>query len=128
MKREKAQKSVSKLKLRLDVLVSKYVRLTGDNHCYTCGKVGGFKTLQCGHYIHRRITATRWDLDNLRVQDVGCNYFGNQQHIFGEKLRKELGPERWDALHERARHTKPFIAKQIEEMIEEYKKKLEELT
>ena len=118
---------ISKLKKKLDVLVSLYVRKTGKGECYTCGKRGGYKSLQCGHYVHRHINATRYDLDNLREQCVGCNYFGNVQHIFAEKLHDELGEKRWKALLLRAKETKQFRILELQSLVEIYKKKLEDL-
>src|SRR3990167_6251381 len=84
-------KSIGKLKKEADKWFSLYVRISGKRECYTCGKKAGYKELQCGHFVHRHIRNTRYDLRNARPQCIGCNIFGNgKPHIFAEKLLEEL--------------------------------------
>lgn len=46
--------------------------------------------MQCGHFISRSHTATRFDERNCRVQCVGCNVFGKGKPTeFGLRLEKE---------------------------------------
>ena len=121
-------KSISKLKKEADRVVSLYVRQSSPPICYTCEKrFGSWKELQNGHFISRYKLTTRYDLENLRPQCVGCNYFGNQTHIFALKLLEELGEERYKALLRRGNQTMKITRKWIEGIIEEYKGRIEEL-
>lgn len=85
----------AKLKKKLDAVISKYVRLkysdkNGMVSCYTCGVRKHYKEMQNGHWIPRNHTCTRWDLNNLRPQCVGCNvYGGGKFDEFAVKLEKE---------------------------------------
>ncbi len=98
-KPKKAQKTQAWLKKELDRQFSIYIRTKfsdkdGNNKCYTCGKAGTIKTMQCGHYVSRQYLATRWDENNCRIQCAGCNLFGNGKPLdFEENLKKELGAE-----------------------------------
>lgn len=88
-------KTVSQLKEILDGEVSLYVRTKaanwkGEVRCFTCDKVFTVKTIQCGHYVSRIYTNTRWFLENLRPQCYSCNIKknGNTQE-FGARLDRE---------------------------------------
>ncbi len=115
--------SISKLKKRLDTLVSLYVRQinakNGKVKCYTCGRVMDWKESQCGHFISRSYLATRWNLNNLRVQCVGCNVFGGGKPLdFEERLIEEIGNTAVMKM-KKSRHkitilTKDWYEKQIE--------------
>jgi len=90
-------KSISKLKKELDKWFSLYIRLRnadfgGITECFTCGKQDYYKKLQCGHFMSRRHTATRWNEQNCQVQCVACNMFrGGEQWKFGENLDAKYG-------------------------------------
>ena len=92
-------KTQAQLKKELDRVFSIYIRTihsdeNGENTCYTCGKAGTIKTMQCGHFVSRQYLATRWSVDNCRIQCAGCNLFGNGKPLdFEERLKKELGDE-----------------------------------
>lgn len=99
-KRGKATITTAKLKKELDSVFSLFIRQkyadkqTGLVACYTCGKVKHWKEQQCGHFVSRQYLATRWHENNCRVQDVGCNVFGNGKPLdFEENLKKELGAD-----------------------------------
>lgn len=86
----------AKLKKDLDKVFSKYVRLKNANKnglivCYTCGIIRHWKdSMDCGHWIPRNHTCTRWELDNVRPQCRGCNRFGGGKYDeFAVKLGKE---------------------------------------
>lgn len=82
--------TTGKLKKKLDVIFSKYIRAKYPKICYTCKKPAA--TLQCGHFVPRQYLATRWDEDNCRPQCVGCNIFGRGQLLdFEENLIQEIG-------------------------------------
>lgn len=121
--------TVSKLKKILDALVSRFVRLSGNGRCYTCGLVRPLLELQCGHFISRAHSATRYDLDNLRPQCVNCNVWrrGNTA-FYAANLMEELGKERFDALIARGRSYKSFNVPELLKMIDDFKYRLTKLT
>ena len=92
-------KTQAQLKKELDKVFSIYIRTKfsdedGNNTCYTCGKPGTIKTMQCGHFVSRQYLATRWHENNCRIQCAGCNIWGNGKPLdFEEHLKKELGEE-----------------------------------
>lgn len=65
---------------RLDRVFSQYIRKrdcpNGIGRCITCGKIITPDTCDAGHYISRRITATRWNEANVHAQCIECNRFG----------------------------------------------------
>ena len=79
--KKRKEKTQAQLKKELDRVFSIYIRTiqsdeNGENTCYTCGKAGTIKTMQCGHFVSRQYLATRWNVDNCRIQCAGCNLFG----------------------------------------------------
>tara|TARA_R110000824_G_scaffold52244_1_gene145067 strand:- start:615 stop:1007 length:393 start_codon:yes stop_codon:yes gene_type:complete len=126
MKKKLKKKSISKLKKDLDAVFSKYIRhkyaIDGLVACYTCGVVKPVKQMQNGHFQSRKHLSTRWDEDNCRVQCVGCNVFKyGESYIFGKKLEKEIDVE---ALIFKSRQLQKFNNVELQEMIIEYKTKL----
>ena len=97
-------KTISKLKKELDKWFSLFIRLRwatkeGLCQCVTCGKVGHYKKMQCGHFQSRRHHATRWNEQNCAVQCISCNCFQQGQQYkfsiyldgkYGEGTAKEL--------------------------------------
>lgn len=121
-----ALKSVSKLKKELDKYFSLYIRLRnatkGVAQCFTCGKVGHYKKLQCGHFQSRKHHSTRWNEQNCQVQCVKCNMFGQgEQWKFGLQLERKYGEGTSRELEEIARTTVKFMRIEIEENIIYYK-------
>lgn len=128
----KPQKTIGKLKSRLDAVFSQYIRQkyaneNGEVSCYTCGKKGHWKTLQNGHFVSRQYLATRWEEDNCKVQCAGCNLFGNGRLLdFEERLKTELGEDRVEEL-KRSRHQILKLDRHwYEEQIALYEDKLKE--
>ena len=119
-------KTISKLKKELDKWFSLYIRLrtcfNGMVQCFTCGKVGHYKKLQCGHFQSRKHHSTRWNEQNCQVQCVKCNMFGQgEQWKFGLKLNRKYGEGTSRELEEIARTTVKFMRIEIEENILYYK-------
>jgi len=100
----KPKDSQAKLKKKLDLIFSKYIRLkfadsNGFNKCYTCDVFKHYKEMQNGHYISRQYLATRFDENNCRPQCVGCNLYGSGKPLdFEENLKKELGSDFVEAM------------------------------
>ena len=119
-------KSVSKLKKELDKWFSLYIRIrysvNGLCQCFTCGKVGHYKKLQCGHFQSRRHHATRWNEENCQVQCVKCNMFEQgEQWQFGIKLNSQFGLGTSQNLEYLARTTVKKTRIEYEEDITYYK-------
>lgn len=125
----KKKPTVAKLKKDLDKVFSRFVRLSGKDECYTCGLKRPRLELQCGHFISRQYNATRYDLNNVRNQCVNCNIWrrGNTA-FFADNLLRDLGKEEFEALIKRGRSLKQFTVRELEEMIEEFKNKLQDLS
>ena len=73
--------TISKLKKKLDVLFSQYIRRRNADHlgrvkCFTCGVEKHWKEQQAGHFQSRSHHSTRWDEVNVQVQCPKCNLFG----------------------------------------------------
>ncbi len=128
------KESVNTLKKKVDAVVSRYVRLSasdefGEAVCYTCGKKAHYKTLQCGHFVSRNNSATRFDLDNLRVQCAGCNIWGRGRYdVYAEKLMDELGTKKFKELLAKGRSIHSFTIAELKELLETYTQKVEELS
>ena len=124
------KKTSAQLKKKLDTIFSRYIRLkhskpNGDLSCYTCGKIGTLKTMQCGHFVSRQYLATRWDEDNCRPQEVGCNVWGNGKPLdFEEKLKRELGEEKVEELKRKRHQILKLSPQWYEEQISHYEKEV----
>ncbi len=92
---KKKEKSISQLKKIADKLTSELVRRSYANwkeevRCYTCDKIFTVKTIQCGHFVSRVYTNTRWLLSNLRPQCYSCNVMKNGNlEEFAARLERE---------------------------------------
>jgi hypothetical protein len=101
------------------------------NECYTCGKVGLWRTeLQSGHFIRRTHKVVMFDPRNVHPQCIRCNKWlhGNEAE-YGHRIRKRLGDAVYDDLF-RLKHEYPvfkFDRTWLEQQIEKYKKLTEGL-
>lgn len=116
---------LQKLKKKADKVVSDFVRqkdaIDGVATCYTCGKRSEWKKLQCGHFVSRNNSATRYFEDNLRVQCAGCNVWGRGRYdIFADKLLKELGVKRFKKLLEKGRSIHQLTIQELQDIIKKY--------
>ena len=125
--------SKSKLKKKLDAIFSKYIRwyyadANGYVECYTCGITKPVKEMQCGHFQSRRHYATRWHTDNCKPQCVKCNMFmqGNIW-VYGNKLKAEIGDVKFNELIQLSNTTVKYTQQDYLDMLEYYKKELNNL-
>lgn len=86
MKRKKKLPPLSSLKLKLDTLFSKWVRLSvadtnGYCECVSCGVWHPWQEMDAGHFIPRASLATRWDERNVHPQCRHCNRFRHDHYI-----------------------------------------------
>jgi hypothetical protein len=101
-KKKKAE-SLSTITRRLDILVSRIVRLR-DKACVVCGST---QNPQCGHYIGRMFVATRWDLTNCHQQCSGCNMLHESDPIpYTLFIKREFGEKYPETLSALAHQTK----------------------
>ncbi len=127
------KKTISKLKKELDKWFSLYIRLRyatseGLVQCFTCGKVGHYKKLQCGHFQTRRHHSTRWNEQNCQVQCVKCNMFEQgEQWKFGLALDHKYGEGTSSELEFLAHTTVKRMRAEYEEEIRYYKSIVENL-
>ena len=123
------KKTISKLKKELDKWFSLYIRLREANEygycqCFTCGKVGHYKTggMQNGHFQSRKHMATRFDEENCQVQCVACNMFRQgEQFKFGMNLDAKYGEGKAEELEFLARTIHKVSRVEYEEQISYYK-------
>lgn len=121
--KKKSRKSIIK---RLDTVFSLYIRLKDSNNeiveCYTCGKTAHFQDgMQCGHFQSRKFYATRWDVDNCKVQCISCNVFKyGEQYKFGIKLDSEYGKGTAEKLSIKSKKIIKYSNEDLIEMIENY--------
>ena len=129
------KKTISKLKKELDKWFSLYIRLRDANEygytqCFTCGKVGHYKTggMQNGHFQSRKHLSTRFDEDNCQVQCVACNMFRQgEQFKFGINLDAKYGEGTAEELECLARTIHKVSRVEYEEQIRYYKLIVENL-
>jgi len=119
----------SKLVKKLDVVFSKYIRLSSaDNRgmctCVTCGKQYHWKNIQAGHFMSRKHYSTRWDERNVKPQCVGCNMFkGGEQYKYSIYLGLELAND----LYLQSNKIVKFSNDEIQCMIDRYSTELKKL-
>ena len=129
----------TQLKKKLDKIFSLYIRWKdadsdGYVKCFTCGtkkSALGVGCIQAGHFQSRRHMILRWDseLGNVQPQCAYCNVLmSGQQYLFGKRIDELYGEGRADELEKMAKMTKKFTISDLEEMIAEYKDKLDNLT
>ena len=125
--------TISKLKKKLDVLFSQYIRRRNADHlgrvkCFTCGVEKHWKEQQAGHFQSRSHHSTRWDEVNVQVQCVKCNmYRQGEQYKFGLYLDQRFGDGTAEELENRAKTIVKLNRVDYEEAIERYKQKINEL-
>lgn len=125
--------TISKLKKKLDVLFSQYIRRRNADHlgrvkCFTCGVEKHWKEQQAGHFQSRSHHSTRWDEVNVQIQCVKCNMFRQgEQYKFGLYLDDRFGDGTAEELENRAKTIVKLNRVDYEEAIERYKQKIREL-
>lgn len=90
--------SIAALKMDLDHCFQRIVKITAADAetglvtCYTCPNVfhWSMPSVQCGHYISRKVMLLRWDFRNAKVQCKTCNELleGNME-VYTERLEAE---------------------------------------
>lgn len=111
--RDLGKKTIPQLQNTLWPLIALYVKLNhaidGYCHCVTCGKTirVGDPDCQCGHWLPRSYSGTKYEEDNLRPQCAQCNgahakgrfaKYSGRPVEFERELRLQIGDERVEEL------------------------------
>lgn len=132
----------SKLTNKLDNIFSRCIRITYSDEewyceCYTCWKRMRWndRNCTCWHWIPRSVQFLRWYKNNARPQCWRCNnknIWNWEPVLFEIHLEKEVWAEEVKRMKDNFAEYKKDVLKykvrtyEIEEMLEEYKKKLKE--
>ena len=95
--------------------------------CFTCDKWKHWTKGDAGHGIAGRKNMVLFDLEILRFQCKACNRNQGEQYIFGKKLNLEHGEGWFEQKLIEAKKCKKYYAYELEEMIDDMKKRLEGL-
>lgn len=113
-----------------------YIRYRDNFTCITCGKrfeKGERVLLHAGHYVSRKVYATRWDEKNVNAQCASCNLKQSLAdveviHMYEAKLKEKYGAGVLDYLfekkHEIFKPNKAWLEEKIQyyqELVKKYK-------
>lgn len=116
-------KTIKTLRRTLDAVFGQYIRTrdtdeSGKGKCITCGV---FTELECGHFVPRQYTATRWDDRNSHGQCSRCNrWLHGDQAEYYQVLVKKLGQGTVDDLMRLKHQTRKYTRSELEELIARY--------
>jgi len=131
MAKKRTRKNLVK---ELDRVFSLYVRHSNANldglvECATCPTVKPVKQMQAGHFQSRGKYATRWELKNVQPQCQGCNIWKQgEQYAMSKYLDEKYGEGTADEMVRLSNTTVKFTDWELQEMIDDYKRKLKELS
>jgi len=118
--------SVTKLKKKLDVVFSRYVRTrdlddNGRATCFTCGVQKPWKELHAGHFQSRSKLATRFDEVNVQVQCPRCNLWNQgEQYQFALNLDEHYGAGTAQRIVAASNGTRRISAGEYQQLIAHY--------
>jgi hypothetical protein len=132
-KQPKSRQSISGLKKKAWKLFSEWIRRRDANfrgyvRCYTCKKVYHWKRIQAGHYVSRQHNSLFFSTKNVKPQCFSCNIwrYGNSDE-FALALKKEYGEHILEELNKEKKKTKQFTVKELEDIINATKWKIQGL-
>lgn len=77
-----------------DVWFSRYIRQRDKGQCYTCLNNNNPKKMQCGHFVPRQYSSTRYSEINNHCQCYACNMLYNgQPDIYAIRLKRDYGDD-----------------------------------
>lgn len=118
--RRKRKSSVAALRRRLWDAVSRRIKETWGNTCFTCGATGlEGKNWHTAHFVNAGLSAAvRYDPDNLRPSCGRCNIWlrGNLAE-YAIRLMDQIGEAKFRALLDRSRRLKQWKAHELEALI-----------
>ena len=93
--------------------------------CVTCGVKKAVKDMQCGHFMSRRFTATRYSEENTAAQCYRCNVaFNGEQFKFGQAVDSLYGDGAARRLMDEASQPHRFTTEELLAIIEDSKKQV----
>jgi len=118
---------------KADTWFSRFIRLrasdeNGVGKCFTCGRIKEVKHMDCGHFVKRQHSATRFNEYNCQLQCKHCNAFEQgKDAIFRENLVSLYG-EKIVLLLESSKRSFSKLGKvELNYLAELYKTKTNEL-
>lgn len=131
------KKPLPKLIAKCQAFFNEYIRLrdlSGSHFkCISCGEIKSERFMHAGHFYNvGHYAGLRFDEDNCHGQCSYCNTFLHGNLIeYRDNLFFKIGAERFESLKQRAADYKmngyKFTREEIEEKIEDYKRKIKEL-
>jgi len=118
---------------KLDKIFSQFIRLrdtdaSGYADCFTCGSNRYWREVDAGHFMGRGAMSTRWDEQNVQFQCKGCNGFrSGEQYLYSQALDRKYGEGTAATLFALSKQTRKFSQPELQEMIELYKEKVNDL-
>lgn len=123
----------SRLKKNLDRIVSMIVRKR-DKWCIICGQPVEFNdkgdpiTNDCGHFLGRKVDATRWDLKNCNCQCRSCNWKHNDNPMpYYYAMLNKYGMEIIEDLQERYTGHRKVTVPEMRELLKDLKQQYKEI-
>ena len=119
----------SEMKQKLQTIFNRFIRLRDQgNNCISCQKPLGEK-YHAGHlYSVGRFPELRFDDENTNGQCHWCNlHLHGNGVLYRIGLENKIGKKRMNQLDERAGVARNYMAHEIEEMAEEYKRKIKKI-
>ena len=110
------------------IVFNKYIRLRDkDELCISCKQKP--KKSNAGHYYNaNNHWNVRFNENNVHLQCEHCNTFLSGNLInYRENLLKKIGAEEFQLLEAEANKTRKFTKEELKEIIEAYKKKINNL-
>lgn len=118
------KQSPKTIRIKLDAAFSHFIRKrdtdpdSGKGWCITCGL---FTELECGHFIPRQYTATRWDDRNSHGQCSRCNrWLHGDQAAYYEALVQKYGQSTVSELMKLKRTTRKYTRSDLESLLARY--------
>ncbi len=129
-KTPRTPKTISKLKAEADKYFSiatryRFANDDGTAECVTCGVRKPVKQLQCGHFMSRRFSSTRFEERNTAPQCVACNMFrSGEQYKFSLFIEDYYGKGTAEELRSIAQRTHKFTREELEGIISDSKEQI----
>lgn len=131
------KKTLPTLKKELQEVFNLFIRLRDTQYdkgqaffiCISCNQPKGLDQMNAGHFHPvGGNEAVRYDEDNVHGQCIYCNNFkhGNEK-LYERNLIKKIGQKAFDNLEIRRHNRSKLMPFEVEYLISDYKKKVEEL-
>ena len=140
MAKKKPKKRLSALYDELAKLIQKLCRMKAAVHenkegfiqCVSCNKWYHWKDMQGGHWIERGKLATKFMVENIHPQCVGCNQYGMKfrtetRERYSKYMREMYGDDFCDQMLIDSKKPVKFARSDVEEWIREAKAQIKEL-